>query len=119
MRSSICLLILLAVCAGRASADEPRLLFDGCRWSFPKLHQEWQQRKCWCPDDYCIKALPTVPPNAHGCVDDYCIKALPKVTPNARGCVDDYCPKTCPLYLGSLCEPWYTCGPGRGCPSKR
>ena len=66
-------------------------------------------------NDYCPKSLPCVPPNAKGCVDDYCRKTLPCVPPNARGCVDDYCPKKCPLFLGKLCEPWYTCGELQNC----
>jgi hypothetical protein len=99
-----------AVWQQAARAQEPGMLFDGCRWAFPSLCKQWQERKCWCPDDYCTKTLPCVPPNRKGCVDDYCPKPLPCVTPNAKGCVDDYCPKTCPLFLGKLCEPWYTCG---------
>jgi len=115
MRSCLCLAVLLVTCAPRARADEPRLLFDGSHWTFPHLRAEWRGYSCWCPDDYHIKSLPKVPPNAKGCVDDYHIKPLPCVPPNAKGCVDDYCPKTCPLYLGPLREPWYTCGPPPGC----
>jgi hypothetical protein len=118
MRCCLCLAVLLVMSASSAYAEEPRPLFDGCGWSFPKLHVEWHQRKCWCPDDYCPKPLPSVPCNAKGCVDDYCPKPLPSVPCNAKGCVDDYCPRTCPLSLGRLCEPWYTCGPSRCCPTK-
>ena len=99
MRPCLCLVVLLVTCAPRAHADDPRPLFDGCRWAFPKLRDEWRQRCCWCPDDYCPKTLPCVPPNA-------------------KGCVDDYCPRCCPLFLGSLCEPWYTCSPPRCRPSR-
>jgi hypothetical protein len=113
MRPCLCVAVLLVTCAARA--DEPRPLFDGCRWALPKLCDEWRQRACWCPDDYCRKTLPCVPPNVRGCGDDYCRKTLPVVPCNARGCTDDYCPKTCPLFLGSLCQPWYTCGPPQGC----
>jgi hypothetical protein len=95
-------------------AQDPWLLFDGCRWFWPSLGMQWQQRQCWCPDDYCPKTLPCVPPTARGCVDDYCPKALPWVPPNARGCVDDYCPRPCPLWLGKWCESWYRCGPCPG-----
>ena len=118
MRPCLCLVVLLVTCAPRAHADDPRPLFDGCRWAFPKLCDEWRQRRCWCPDDYCPKKLPCVPPNARGCVDDYCPKTLPCVPPNPKGCVDDYCPRCCPLFLGSLCEPWYTCSPPRCRPSR-
>jgi hypothetical protein len=126
MRPWICLAALLVTSAARAHADEPRLLFDGCRWVFPHLRDEWRQRCCWCPNDYCPKTLPCVPPNAKGCVNDYCPKSLPCVPPNPKGCVDDYCRKTCPLTLGKVCEPWYICGapqgcgaePCRSCPSK-
>ena len=92
-----------------AQAQSPWMLFDGCGWSFPKLCKEWQERRCWCPDDYCAKPLPGVAPNKPGCIDDYCPKRLPCVPPNAKGCTDDYCPKSCPLLLGPLCEPWYRC----------
>ena len=113
MKASPCLGALLAVALLQASfarADGPWVLFDGCRWAFPRLRDEWRHRRCWCPDDYHCKTLPAVPPNPRGCGNDYCPKALPCVPPNARGCVDDYCPKTCPLFLGKLCEPWYSCG---------
>ena len=99
MRPCLCVAVLLVTCAPRAHADDPRPLFDGCRWAFPKLCDEWRQRCCWCPDDYCPKTLPCVPPNA-------------------KGCVDDYCPRNCPLFLGRLCEPWYSCGPPRCGPSR-
>ena len=99
MRPCLCVAVLLVTCAPRAHADDPRPLFDGCRWAFPKLRDEWRQRCCWCPDDYCPKTLPCVPPNA-------------------KGCVDDYCPRCCPLFLGRLCEPWYTCGAPRCGPSR-
>jgi hypothetical protein len=105
---SLVALLILGACA---RADEPWLLFDGCHWTFPKLCEQWRQRSCWCPNDYCPKTLPHVTPNPLGCVDDYCKKTLPCVGPNGRGCVDDYCPKTCPLFLGNLCEPWYRCPP--------
>jgi hypothetical protein len=105
--------LLIWVPAARAQA--PQALFDGCRWTYPRLSFLWQERKCWCPDDYCPKALPCVRAAARGCVDDYCPKNLPCVLPNAKGCVDDYCPKTCPILLGSNREPWYTCGPPRNC----
>jgi len=100
---------------GAVQADGPWLLFDGCRWSMPRLRAAWQERCCWCPDDYCAKSLPCVPPNLQGCCDDYCAKSLPCVPPNLQGCCDDYCPRTCPLWLGSLCAPWYRCGPAPGC----
>jgi hypothetical protein len=126
MRPYLCLVAFLVAGPSWARADGPWPLFDGCHWSMPSLSESWRQRRCWCPDDYCRKTLSCVPPNAKGCVDDYCRKALPCVPPNARGCVDDYCTKTCLLFLGKLCEPWYTCGrsqPGeegtcRTCPSK-
>jgi hypothetical protein len=51
MRPYICLAVLLATFASRASADEPRPIFDGCRWHFPHLCDEWRWRRCWCPDD--------------------------------------------------------------------
>jgi hypothetical protein len=111
MRSCLSLVAVLLVCGPFAQAEEPRLLFDGCHWTLPKLGDEWRQRRCWCPDDYRCKPLPTVPPNARGCVDDYCPKSLPRVPCNPRGCVDDYYPKDCPLFLGPLCAPWYRCGP--------
>lgn len=116
--TALLLLVGLALPAGARGAD-PWLLFDGCRWTLPGLCAEWRARQCWCPDDYGPKALPCVPPNARGCVDDYCPKPLPCVAPGPAGCVDDYCPKTCPLFLGSLCAPWYRCGPScPACPPK-
>jgi hypothetical protein len=115
MRPWLCLVALLVVSASAARAEEPWVLFDGCHWAFPKPCGQGRPNCCWCPDDYCRKTLPCVPPNAKGCVDDYCRKSLPCVPPNARGCVDDYCPKTCPIFLGKLCEPWYTCGRLQDC----
>ena len=94
-----------------ARAESPWPLFDGCKWSFPSLHDLWQQRQCWCPNDYTSKPMPCVLPNEKGCVDDYCRKPMPCVSPNCPGCVDDYCPKTCPIGLGSNIFPWYQCGP--------
>jgi len=104
-------LLATAVWQESAKAQEPWILFDGCRWAFPNLCKQWQERKCWCPDDYKPKSLPCMPLNPKGCVDDYCRKSLPCVAPNAKGCMDDYCPKMCPIFLGKLCEPWYQCGP--------
>jgi hypothetical protein len=86
MRACLWLVALLLVCISSAQAGEPWLLFDGYHWAFPK-----QRNCCCCPDDYCPKPLPHVPPNA-------------------KGCVDDYCPRTCPLLLQKPCEPWYSCG---------
>jgi hypothetical protein len=111
MRSWVCLVVALGTCVTGARADGPWLLFNNGNWAFPKLRDEWRQRGCWCPDDYRCKPLPNVPTNPRGCADDYCRKTPPVVPPNARGCVDDYCPTRCPLFLGKLCEPWYTCGP--------
>ncbi|HLN31151.1 MAG TPA: hypothetical protein VK395_25645 [Gemmataceae bacterium] len=103
-------------------AQESCPLFDGCRWTFPSLCDQWRQRKCWCCDDYCPKTLPSIAPAAKGCVDDYCPKKLPCVPPNPKGCVDDYCRKTCPIVLPKQCDPWYTCGPAMApcaqCPAK-
>ncbi len=113
MRSALCMLWLLFVNTTFARAGEPWLLFDGCRWHFPKLGEEWRQRCCWCADDYCRKSLPCTPHNAKGCTDDYCRKTLPHMPCNPKGCADDYCPKKCSLFLGKLCEPWYRCGPVR------
>jgi hypothetical protein len=103
--------VVLALSAPLAHAQAPQPLFDGSRWWFPSLRQQWQQRQCWCPDDYCRKQLPNVSCVPRGCVDDYCPKSLPTVPCPPKGCVDDYCPKHCPLILGKTCEPWYTCGP--------
>ena len=111
MKPCLSLCALLVLSTSCAQADEPVWLFNGCHWMFPKLRDEWRQRACCCPDDYCRKPLPCVPPNAKGCVDDYCGKPLPCVPPNRQGCVDDYCRKSCPIFLGRLCEPWYHCGP--------
>jgi hypothetical protein len=102
---------LFIVCSTYALAGDPRPLFDGCQWTLPCLRAQWDQRQCWCPDDYCAKCLPCVPANRQGCVDEYCRKTLPCVPANPKGCADDYCPKKCPPCLGSLCQPWYTCGP--------
>jgi hypothetical protein len=109
MKWYLCLVALLAALPA-AHADERRLLFDGCRWHFPRLAEEWRQRACWCPDDYCRKKLPCTPCNAKGCVDDYCRKKLPCTPCNAKGCVDDYCPKGCAIFLWKPFEPWYRCG---------
>ena len=100
---------------GAVQADGPWQLFDGCSWSMPSLHALWKARKCWCPNDYCAKALPCPPPCVHGCCDDYCAKSLPCPPPWVKGCCDDYCPRCCPLWLGKLCEPWYRCGPPDRC----
>jgi len=118
------MVVVLAAIAwqGPGRAQDPHPLFDGCRWSFPSLCDQWRQRKCWCCDDYCPKKLPCIGPTAKGCVDDYCPKKLPCVPPNPKGCVDDYCRKTCPIVLPNQCEPWYTCGPAKAacaqCPAK-
>jgi hypothetical protein len=111
----VCAVALFLMCAAAGQADEPRPLTDGCHWTFPGLREDWAHRQCWCPDDYCRKSLPCVPANEKGCVDDYCRKSIPCVPANPKGCVDDFCRKTCPIFLGSLCEPWYRCGPD-ACP---
>jgi len=114
MKPILLLTTFLVICGlglGTARAEEPWTLFDGKHWSFPKLHEQWQQRKCWCADDYHAKQLPCVSPHVKGCVDDYCRKELPCVSPNAKGSVDDYCPKPCPLLLWRCCGPNCTCGP--------
>lgn len=101
--------------AGRAAADVWLFpMFDGCRWRFPNLCEEWRHRCCCC-DDYIPKCQPAVPPNPKGCIDDYCRKCCPKVPPVPKGCCDDYRPRCCPLYLWKPCEPWYTCGPPEVC----
>jgi hypothetical protein len=105
------LVVAWALFLSFAGAEPPRPLFDGCRWWFPGLCEQWRQRRCWCPDDYCPKALPQVSPVPCGCTDDYCPKPLPCVPRVPCGCVDDYCPKGCPIALPRTCEPWYTCGP--------
>lgn len=92
-------------------ADEPRPLFDGCRWSFPNLKQEWRKRMGWCKDDYCTKPMPCVACNAQGCCDDYRAKPSPCVTCNPKGCCDDYRPKCCPLLLGGFWGPGHRCCP--------
>jgi hypothetical protein len=109
------LVLAILIWQPAARAQAPQVLFDGCQWSFPRLNVLWQQRKCWCPDNYCPKTAPCVPPRASGCVDDYCPKKLPCVPANPKGCLDDYCPKTCSILLGRNCEPWYTCGPPQNC----
>jgi hypothetical protein len=110
MKACICLLVLLMTSvSSSAYAGEPWLLFDGQHWFMPKL-RNLAHKRCWCPDDYDRKTLPTVPCNAKGCGDDYCRKAFPEVPHNAKGCGDDYCRKNYPLLLGNLCEPWYRCG---------
>jgi len=117
-RTGLIAAIVLTVLVGlpAARAENPQVLFDGCRWSFPRLDLLWQQRKCWCPDDYCRKPLPCPPPRVGGCgFEDYCAKPMPCVPANPKGCVDDYCPKNCPILLGPTCEPWYTCGPQQNC----
>jgi hypothetical protein len=103
----------LLTCSLLAKAEDPPL-FDGARSSSPKLRVEWENRKCWGPDDYDVKSPPCIAPNAKGKVDDYCRKAMPAVSPNVCGKVDDYCPKTCPLLFGKLAEPWYSLGPPAG-----
>jgi hypothetical protein len=114
LKTGLAVLAIL-ICIPLARAQDPHVLFDGCQWTFPSLRALWQQRKCWCPDDYCTKAAPCVRPGPAGCVDDYCPKKLPCVPANPKGCVDDYCAKTCPIVLGTNCEPWYTCGPPPCC----
>jgi hypothetical protein len=109
------LFVAMVVSRPSARAQTPHLLFDGCQWSFPKLCDLWQQRKHWCPDDYCPKSSPCITPNASSCRDDYCPKKLPCVPPNPNGCLDDYRCKTCPILLRSNCEPWYACGPMQNC----
>jgi hypothetical protein len=107
-------LALFALCVSNARADEPKPLYDGSHWNWPKLIGDWKLRACWCPNDYRAKTMPKTCPNASGCVDDYRQKSLPCAVPNAKGCVDDYSPKTCPLTLGKLFESWYSCGSNAG-----
>lgn len=100
------LLLLLTLGAALALAAPA---FAGPPWLFGK---PWGTPPCGCcPDDYCRKKLPPVPPAAPcGCVDEYCRKKLPPVPPAAPcGCVDDYCRKKLPVLLPQLCGPWYTC----------
>lgn len=104
----------LAPMPGRG--EEPLKLYDGQRWHFPDLRDDWKQRQCWCPDDYVPKPCPPVPPCPKGCVDDYCPKPCPPVPPCVKGCEDDYCPKTCPLWLWRCPGPKWTCGPSGSCP---
>ncbi|MBL8797660.1 MAG: hypothetical protein JNM56_27420 [Planctomycetia bacterium] len=113
MKSTIYLRVVLlwAALAGGVHAAGPWPLFDGQCWHFPKLHEMWRQRDCWCPNDYCRKPLPECPPAPNGCCDDFCAKPLPPVPVNPCGACDDYCPKTCPLHLWPLGECWYRCGP--------
>jgi len=109
--------LVLAAWSPAARTEETWPLFDGCRWSFPSLCNLWQQRRCWAPDDYCLKRLPGPPPRVGGCIDDYHGKPLPCVPCNQRGCVDDYCPKQCPILLRGNCEPCCTDGPQAHGPS--
>lgn len=111
MQKCLALAMLFVLGTLCARAGDPWTIFDGGKWSFPKLHDERRDRAGWCPDDYCRKCMPMLTPNAKGCVDDYCRKSLPCVLPNAKGCVDDYCPKTCPIILGPLCGPGFVCVP--------
>jgi hypothetical protein len=113
MKSALWVAILAigGVCLTAARAEPPKPVYDGCKWFKPKLCEEWRSRACWCPDDYCAKCLPKVPPNPKGCCDDYCPKTPPCVPPNPKGCCDDYTPRCCPLWIGPLVLPWYTCGP--------
>lgn len=115
MKRRTCLAVLIAACSfgPSARAEAPYTLFDGCRWHFTMLRDEWRARRCWCPDDYCPKILPKVSCNPKGCVDDYCPKKEPCAPPCAKGCVDDYCPKTCPIVLWNKCAG--TCGPPEDC----
>jgi hypothetical protein len=109
------LVLAITVLQPAVHAQAPRVLFDGCAWSFPRLCDLGRLPKCCCPDDYCPKKLPCCPPCTRGCIDDYCCKKLPCVSPNPRGCVDDYCRKTCPIIVGSNCEARFTCGPPHCC----
>jgi hypothetical protein len=113
MRPCLCLVILVVAGSSCARADGPWPLFDDCPWAFAKACPGWQQRRCWCPDDYCPRSLPAVALPCKGCKDDYCPKAIPVVSPTCKGCKDDYCPKSLPC-PGKLCEPWYSCGPCKG-----
>jgi hypothetical protein len=118
MKASWCVIVSIACLALGTSvhADPPEVMYDGNHWHFPRLGDLWGARQCcWCPDDYCPKALPTVPCVPKGCVNDYCAKKLPTVPCVPKGCVDDYCPKKCPLVYPHVCEPWYTCVPTDGC----
>jgi hypothetical protein len=114
-----CLLIglLLLGLAPTVDAQEP-----GCHRSFAIWWQSlWQGVpfcKQPCPDDYCPKQPPPVPP-VPPCtgVDDYCAKPPPPVPPipPCTG-IDDYCPKPPPKVEPLCCyPPWYTCGV-TGCP---
>jgi len=122
MKFTLCLsaCCLLALLPATAQAAGPWPLFDGQCWNFPRLHELWRKRDCWCPDDYCPKPLPDCLPIPKGCGDDYCAKPLPFVPANAPGCGCDYRPKCCPLYLWLCAEPWYRCGPVQEpCPACR
>ncbi len=98
-----CLIALLFSLGSRAPAEEKWPLFDGCRWDFPPLEDQWLARRFGCPDDYCPKPLPSVACTPRGCVDDYCSKPLVCPQGSPRGCVDDSCRKGFPLWI----TPWF------------
>src|SRR5262245_57213977 len=71
-----------------------------------------------CPDDYCRKPEPCVPPPycPHGC-DDYCEKPKPCLPLEYKPCgCDDYHPKP-PLYLP--CDAPGKCYPTDGCAKEK
>ena len=57
MKPILCLAALLLVFRWSVHADEPWMLFDGCRWGFQGSARHGSSA-VWCPDDYCRKPLP-------------------------------------------------------------
>ena len=104
----------LAVClalVGHVAADppvgSPRALWQ--RWCAPVCPSVG----C-CPDDYCRKPIPCVPPVQCGGPDDYCRKPIPCVPPVPCGGPDDYCRKSLPCLLCPPASPYLQCGPANG-----
>lgn len=68
-----------------------------------------------CPDDYCRKVQPCLPPGYCPCGrDDYCGKTMPYLPPEYRPCgCDSYDAKPTPKL--PCPSPWMKCYPTDGC----
>jgi hypothetical protein len=112
MKSAPYLAALLVALGAPAARSAP---FDVLGWKCCE-RCPWPRWWCCCPDDYCPKPCPPVPPlPCFGC-DDYCPKPLPPCPPWVRcGSCDDYFPKPRCIWTEIGSGPSYQCGPPGCC----